>query len=123
MSHIPPTTKGSAHFESDLELKSNTLQPRPDLPIPQHPLKKKAIQTLLAAGTLTMIVIWANVLWLFGSLYNAHSYVHRLEVSDIAPSNVLLRLTSTTHDMLEFFPSHVFRIYLYRSWWSTLTEA
>ncbi|KAG7529435.1 hypothetical protein FFLO_05663 [Filobasidium floriforme] len=80
MSHISATTKDPAHFESDLELKSNTLQPRPDVPLPQHPLKKKAIQTLLAAGTLTMIVIWANVLWLFGSLYNAHSYVHRLEV-------------------------------------------
>jgi hypothetical protein len=110
MSHISSTTKDPAHFESDLELKSNTLQPRPDVPIPQHPLKKKAIQTLLAAGTLTMIVIWANVLWLFGSLYNAHSYVHRLEVSGMAPSTVLPRLASTTYDMLNFSPSHIFHI-------------
>ena len=123
MSHISATAKDPAHFESDLELKSNTLQPRPDVPIPQHPLKKKAIQTLLAAGTLTMIVIWANVLWLFGSLYNAHSYVHRLEVSGIAPLTVLLRLASTADDMLDFFSSHMIHIYIYRSWWSTLTGA
>jgi hypothetical protein len=121
MSHVLEDTTQSAHFESDLELKSNTLQPRPDVPIPQHPLKKKAIQALLAAGSLTMIVIWANVLWLFGSLYNAHSYVHRLEVSGIAPSTVLLRLASATDDMLNFCSSHIIHIYIYRSWWLTLT--
>jgi hypothetical protein len=122
MSHISATAKDPAHFESDLELKSNTLQPRPDVPIPQHPLKKKAIQTLLAAGTLTMIVIWANVLWLFGSLYNAHSYVHRLEVGGIAfyrPSS----LASNDSRYVQFLSFPYIPIYIYRSWWSTLTEA
>ena len=45
------------------------------------PNVKKAFFTLTGAGLLTLVVIWLNAIWLFGSLNHSGTRTSRLKVS------------------------------------------